>query len=301
MKKSILKITAAALVAMSITFFGCKKDEDDGGGDDNKQPTTEFLASTTPSNRNAVLEDFTGVRCGYCPDGHVKAKAAADANPGKFIILAVHAGPYASPSTGWANFTTSFGEAIDDQASVSGYPAGTINRMLCSDLGVTPQKTGGTAMSRGSWATAGAKVMSMSSPVNIGSKATFNSATRELTVKVDLYYTADQTVQNNINVAFLQNKLMSKQSGDPTSGDLYEQNHVLRHLLTGQWGEPVTTETKTGSKVSKTYTYTVPADYNGTATEGGGLVKIEDCEVVVFVSQNRTNILTGSLVPIVAQ
>lgn len=295
MKKSILRFTAMAMVALSLTFIGCSKDD---SSDDDNPPAEEFLASTSPSNRNAILEDFTGVRCGFCPDGHVRAKAAMDANPGRFFVIAVHAGGYANPAAGWPNFTTPFGAAIDAQASVSGYPAGTINRMLCSELGVTPQKTGGSAMSRGSWATAGAKVIAMSSPVNIGSKATFNSATRELTVKVDLYYTSDETSQNNINVAFLQNKLMSKQSGDPTPSDPYEQNHVLRHLITGQWGEPITTSTTTGSKVSKTYTYTVPADYNGTSAEGGGAVKIEDCELVVFVSRDRQNILTGIEVPI---
>lgn len=277
-------------------------------GPDEKNPTTTnnnnnntggetFLASTEPSNRNAVLEDFTGVRCGYCPDGHVRAKAAADANPGKFLIIAVHTGGYASPAAGWANFTTPYGQALNDQSGVAGYPAGTINRVKAADLSCTPQKTGGIAMSRGDWAKGGNAIMAMPSYVNLGSKATFDAATRELTVKVDMYYTGNATAANNLNVAFLQDGLVSKQSG---GGDNYVQNHVLRDLITGQWGEVVPdASTKMGQKYTKTYKYMVPENFNGsTIPPGGGDVKIEDCHIIVFVSEGKTNIVTGIEVPI---
>ena len=29
--------------------------------------------SQTAQNRNAVLEELTGIHCGYCPDGHKRA------------------------------------------------------------------------------------------------------------------------------------------------------------------------------------------------------------------------------------
>ncbi|MCC6818364.1 MAG: Omp28-related outer membrane protein [Bacteroidia bacterium] len=290
MKRFTYALLSFALFAVLIT--GCKKEEDKSGSTDNNT-NTEFLAPTTPMNRVAILEDFTGVRCGYCPDGHVRAKAILDANPGKFIILAVHAGSYATPATGWANFTTNFGSALVTQAKVSGFPAGTINRMLCSELNVTPQIANGYAMSRGSWATAANKVMAMSAPVNIGAKATFDAGTRLLTVKVDLYYTSDFTTANNLNVLLLQDHLFSKQSGGTPNSNSYEQNHVVREFLTGQWGEPITETKTTGSKVSKTFTYTVPNDYHGTAVEGGGAVIIDDLKVVAFVANGQTDVLNA--------
>jgi len=297
MKMNYLKL-GFAIALTSVIVSGC----DDAKTEEAKPntPTEEpFLASTSANMRVAVLEDFTGVRCGFCPDGHVRANAAQqELGADKFIIMAVHAGSFAAPAAGWANFTSPFGAAIDAQALVSGYPAGTINRIKATDLGVTPQKTGGMAMSRGSWKTAAQAVLAMPSPVNIGAKAEFNSSTRELTVKVDAYYTAEESVQNNINVAFMQSKLMAKQSGDPTPADLYEQNHVLRHLITGQWGEVITETKSVGAKVRKKYTYTVPADYNGTATEGGGAVVIENCNVVIFVSRDKTDVLTAVEIPI---
>lgn len=287
MRKFTYLLSAIALTA--VFFASCEKEPTTDEG--NKQ--AEFLAPTTPQNRVAVLEDFTGVRCVYCPDGHVRAKAVADANPGKFIIMAVHAGQYATPASGWANFTTAFGSALVTQSNLSGYPAGTINRMLCSELGVTPQKPNGYAMSRGSWSAAANKVFTMAAPVNIGTKATYDPATRLLTVKVDLYYTSEESVQNNLNIALLQDHLFSKQTGGTPDPNNYEQNHVLRHFLTGQWGEVITESKAAGSKISKTFTYTVPEDYNGTAVTGGGAVIIDNLKVVAFVSQGQTNILNA--------
>lgn len=295
------KILLLAAISASLFIVSCS----DTKTTDN--PTTkvtpeEFLASTEPSNRNAILEDYTGVRCGYCPQGHALAKAAAEAKPGKFIIMALHAsGSYSSPSTGWANFETPIGPALLAQIGVTGFPAGTINREKAADLGAAPQKTGGMAMGRSSWEKAGNAVIAKPSYVNIGSKATFDAATRVLTVKVDMYYTGDAPAANNINVALLQSHLFSKQSGGSPDGNNYEQNHVVRDFITGQWGEVVPeASTKMASKFTKTFTYTVPENYNGPDTfkEGGGMVKIEDCEIVVFVAEGKTNIVTGIEVPI---
>lgn len=288
MKNKFLHLSMIALTASSLFLASCSKEE-------TKASTTTpevFLASTTMGNRTAVLEDFTGVRCGYCPDGHVRAKAAQDLlGKDKFIIMAVHAGSYATPAAGWANFTTPFGTALVNQSNVAGYPAGTINRLLAADLGATPQQAGGRAMSRGDWATAAANVNAMFAPVNVGAKATFNAATRELTVKVDMYYSSNQTGVNNINVGLMQDKLMSKQSGATTNP--YEQNHVLRHFITGQWGQTITEEKVEGAKISKTFTYTVPSHYNGTTADGGGAVEVDDLSVVVFITKDRTDILNA--------
>ena len=256
-----------------------------------------FLASMEQSKKSVLIEMFTGVRCGYCPDGAARAKAVADNNPGKVAIIGVHAGGYANPQAGWANFTTPFGTALVTKANVSGFPAGQINRVLCSELGVTPQRTGGYAMSRGSYATAAGVILLQDAPVNIGSKATYNPATRELTVKVDLYYVSEVSGSSNINVALVQDKIIAKQSG---GGDTYEHNNVLRHLLTGQWGDVVTTEGQAAaSKVRKSYTYTIPEDYNGAVIPpGGGAVVIENLRVIVFVANGETNVMNASVVTI---
>ncbi|MGZ5242294.1 MAG: Omp28-related outer membrane protein [Bacteroidia bacterium] len=238
------------------------------------------------------------MRCQYCPDGHDRAKAIDDEYKERFIIIATHAGGYATPSTGWANFTTPYGEAILSQAQVTGFPSGTISRIKAEDIGAQPMKTGGMGMNRGEWRNAAEMTMGMQAPVNLGAKATFDPATRKLTVKVDIYYTADETAANNLNVAILQDNLLSKQSNTTGIDREYIQNNVLRDYITGQWGEVITEAKTKGSKITKTYTYDVPADYNGTGTSGGGAVVIEDLKVVAFVSQGRKNILNATEVEV---
>jgi hypothetical protein len=296
MKNKFLQISMLTLSAASLMFASCSKEATTTPT--NNVPTETFLASTTMGTRTALLEDFTGVRCGYCPDGHARAEAAQKAlGKDKFIIMCVHAGGYATAAAGWANFTTAFGTSLVNQSSVAGYPAGTINRLPAVDMGATPQITtvaGALAMSRGDWDPAGRFVNTMFAPANIGTSATFDAASRELTVKVDVYYVANETKPNNINVALLQSKLMAKQSGDPTPNDLYSQSHVLRHLITGQWGTPITEEKLEGTKLSKTFKYIVPADYNGITATGGGAVVIGDCSVVAFITRDKVDVVNAA-------
>jgi thiol-disulfide isomerase/thioredoxin len=284
------KLSILILSAFLVFSIGCQKDDDDDAN-------APFLAPTTSQNKVAVLEDFTGVRCGYCPAGHDIAANLASSNPDKFIVIAVHAGSYAAPASGWPNFTTEFGQALIDQSNVSGYPAGTMNRHQFSGGSYNVQNNG-LAMGRSGWTAAANTMMAEVAPVNIGIKSTFDAGTRLLTVKVDLYYTSSETVPNNINVALLESGLFGKQSGGTPDPDNYEQKHVLRHFITGQWGDAVPSDkTSTGSKYTKTYTYTVPTDYNGaTIPPGGGAVNIANCEVVVFVSRGKTEILNGAKV-----
>ena len=88
----------------------------------------QTFVSTAPGNKTVLLEEYTGIYCQFCPDGHKVANSIADANPGKVHIINVHTGTYANPQSGDPNFKTPFGAALASAANVSGYPAGSINR-----------------------------------------------------------------------------------------------------------------------------------------------------------------------------
>lgn len=306
------KLYLMAALALSFSFVGCEDDPTltpnptyvapgtgggtggggtGGGGGGGGTGGGSFLASEDSTGRVAVLEDFTGVRCGFCPDGHDVAKAVKQQLGNKFIVIAVHGGSYADPAPGWMDFTTPFGQALISQSKVSGYPAGQVNRVLASDLGM-PAQNGGMAMGRGSWKSAAEAVVQMPAPVNVGAKATWNSDSTEITIKVDAYYTSEETMTNNINVALLQSGIPSKQSGgSPQVG--YLQNHVLRDLVTGQWGTPISDATTKGAKISETFSYTLPADYNGSGPDGGGPIVKSQMDIVVFITRGQEDILNA--------
>jgi len=249
---------------VALMAFSCTKAEEA-----KKKTTDKPLVSTTPTPRNVVLEEFTGIKCGYCPDGHAIAKSIYDANPGRVVIINIHAGSYANPSAGQPDFRTPYGDAFASFAGVTGYPSGMVNR-------VPPGGSGSLAMGRNQWTGSASTILgSGNSPVNVGLLSTWTETTRTLKIKVELYFTEALGGNGKLNVAFLQSGVIGYQA---SGGENYEHNHIMREMVTGQWGEEIT-ETAKGKKVVKEYTYVVPAEYN-----------IENCDVVAFVTNadNKT-------------
>ncbi len=54
------------------------------------------LVSTAVQPRNAVLEEFTGVNCVNCPDGHLRANQLYAAFPGRVVLINIHSGSFAT-------------------------------------------------------------------------------------------------------------------------------------------------------------------------------------------------------------
>lgn len=253
----------------------------------------QTLVSTQVEKKNIVLEEFTGIHCGYCPDGHKIAQEIKDANPGRAVLINIHAGGYAVPSGSEKDFRTAFGTALANQSGLTGYPAGTVNRHIFSGLSTT-------AMSRSNWPAAANIIKQENSPVNVGFTSSYNSSTRQLTINVEAYYTSSSAQSTNkIHVALLQNGIEENQSGgstynpgqiNPSTGK-YVHLHALRHLITGQWGQTIS-NTTSGSLYSNSFSYTLPTDIAGIP-----LIP-EDCELAVFVSEGNQEIYTGVVGPL---
>ena len=226
----------------------------------------QTIVSTSAQNKKVILEEFTGVNCVYCPQGHAIANTIKNANPSNVFLINIHVGGYSTPTAGQPDFRTTFGTAINNQAGVAGYPAATVNRTQFSGLA---QNGGtGTAMNRNNWTTAVNQTLAQSSYVNVATTASINVNTRLLTVFVEAYYTGNSPVTSNrLNVALLQNNTLGPQTGG-NLGSNYNHQHRLIHMLTGQWGETYTTTTA-GTLITRTYTYTLPASYNANPAEMG--------------------------------
>ena len=236
----------------------------------------QTIVSTDPENKKVVLEEFTGITCGYCPDGHVIAQNIQNNNPGNVFLINIHQGSFANPGNSGFDFRTPFGNAIAAQVGANFYPSGTINR-------------NSNAIGRGEWTSAANTALGQSSDVNVGVEADIDVETNTITVHVEAFYTADSPESNNkLNVALLQNNTIGPQT-DYANGNTTEYNHMHRlvWLITGQWGEVITTTTA-GTFIDETYTYDIPDDYNGVP------VKIEDLEVVAFITETQLDMPSGS-------
>ena len=77
MRKSILLLSG---VLMSINVFA------------------QLTVSTTPENKKALLEEFTGIYCTFCPDGHLRAQNLKNTHGANFWMVNVHVGSFAAPT-----------------------------------------------------------------------------------------------------------------------------------------------------------------------------------------------------------
>lgn len=252
----------------------------------------QTIVSTSVQKKNALIEEFTGIHCGYCPLGHLAMANAIAADPAHVFGIAYHQGGYATPSTGEPDYRTTFGDAIANQTGLGGYPAGTVNRHVFSG--------GITDYPYGSWGSACNTIKTQNAPVNIAMTVSLDYSTRLLTVYIETYYTSNgDSATHMLNVAVLQNNVKGIQSNygnyNPTMitpDGQYLHQHMLRHLITGQWGTALT-PTTTGSFKATTLTYTVPASINSIP------VNLSDLEIVAFVTRGHQEVFnaTGATVP----
>lgn len=262
--------------------------------------SAQLPVSTMPAPKNALLEEFTGITCVYCPDGHKIAKQITDANPNRAFAVNIHTGGFATPSASNPfDFRTPEGDAIRviPGMGVTGYPQGAVNRKL---YGTATS----FAMSRSVWTAAVNAILAQPAYVNVAGQAELNVTTNQLTVNVEAYYTNNSPVPGNkLTVMLLQNNINGPQTGaaqfNPTMVNpdgTYRHMHALRDVLTPATGEDIT-PTTTGTLITRTYNYTVPATIPAT---GAYAIPVEagNLEVIVFVAESVTNVINVARVPI---
>ena len=240
--------------------------------------TTGYNVSTEPSKRRLLIEEFTGIHCGNCPDGHHQINELLKSQGDKISVIAIHAGHYAEPFPEEPDFRTEVGDSLDTYYEVGrlgGYPSAFLNRTYNGEE---------LLHSRSIWASFGHALTEVDAPVNLWVHSIYKKEENKLYVNVEGYYTADVDADVNfLNVVITQNRIIGVQSG-VSNGNSYEHNHVARHYLTPVWGEEIA-GCKAGDFFSREYVYEVPSHINEVATNPG------DFEVVAFVCREKTDVL----------
>ena len=248
------------------------------------QPT---IVSTSPTNKKAVIEEFTGVNCGYCPNGHKICNDIANKNSGKVFVINVHYGGYAPTSPAEIDYTTTVGNGIGNQsgANAIGYPCASVNRHLF---------TGSTlAMSVPSVESSVNQELAKPSPINLAIDIDYDYDTRELTILTEVYYTDTAVSSRKLNIALLQDWVKGPQSNygnyNPqyiTEDGMYMHMHMLRELITGQWGIDLPADTA-GAFWDSTFKYTMPEKFKSIP------VKPYNISVLAFIAENQKEIITA--------
>lgn len=233
---------------------------------------------TTKIQRMVLVEEFTGNKCGNCPEGaEILERLRDTVFAGRVITIAVHAGSFAVPNAGGtkyrADYRTSTGEALNTKFGIVSYPSAAIARVQ--------EAPGDYSYTTAQWSTQIQAELDKGEP-NAGISITpnFNSGTRELSVQTQVYYkNAGSNASDYLVVYLTEDSLVSNQKDyrlpqgnqDITA---YNHKHVLRAALSGDYGDQVSsTAVAQGQKVTKTFTYTLPAE-----------VVWKNCHVVAFLT-----------------
>lgn len=193
-------------------------------------------------SQKAVIEEFTGEWCGYCPDGALIVEDVEAANPGKVYGVSVHNGdPY----------TIAFDAVIEATLDNSyGFPGGAVNRIPYG---------GSTVFGRGSWGSAASTILGTSTSVPCGlAMSSYTASTDSLYIEVHAGFNTSLSGDYRLTVYLVEDAIHSlgAQSNyynvvgavSPDNAALnnignpivdWTHNNVLRKVVSADLGDPI--------------------------------------------------------------
>lgn len=240
----------------------------------------EIPPTITPcqTDRVVLVEEFTGIDCVNCPIGAEKLKNIAEQNPGKVIVVGIHAGYFAGEHNGFS-LNCDDSDALEAQylGPVSGYPSATVNRKVFE--GESDHVTG-----LNKWAGHIGQELCERAMVDINITPTFSDANRKLSVVVDVvpkdFVTTVAAEDIALTIMITENNIVGYQK-TPNGIDLnYVHEHVLRDVLSINYsGDVVYSKGSALSATQKAITdYTLPTGW-----------KADNCYLVAFVHYKGAN------------
>jgi len=236
--------------------------------------SAQTLVSTMPENKAAILEEFTGVSCPNCPPAHQIIENLLPQYPNNLFVVSYHPtnSSYTTPrNASDPDFRRGFLDGFYTSSFVGSrfMPGGLVNRRIWGTERMT---------SRGNWTSYINTIQAEASPVNVGTVATYDTATSLLSVDVEVYYTDTSATANTLYVFLLEDSLVADQSGSGGSPN-YVHNHVFRETLTtDQWGDLIPLTPVAGQFYKDTLTF----------DNSAGAYNMKNCSVIAFVRDPST-------------
>lgn len=231
-----MKCNIYILILSSMFFVGC-----DHISEDERLIEVE---SHVPTDRNVLLEDFTGQRCPNCPFGADVINQLEEAYGERLIAVAIHSGPLGFHGNSTVKgLATDTGDDYYNHWNLEYQPVGLINR--------------GAATNYTDWVGAVRQEIEKTSDISMDLSATLNDATIDIAVTASVI---SDTYNGNLQVWVVEDNIVALQSmPDYTNNKDYVHNHVFRATVNGEWGETVSISKN--SPIAKTYSCPVNTEW----------------------------------------
>jgi hypothetical protein len=223
------------------------------------------------THRNALIEDYTGHQCPFCPPAAAAAEEIRDLKPeGRVFLVAVHATP-SNDGRGPFQATTSFFNrdfknpqglemaSTFKQLDVgfASNPSGNINRIQ--------DETGNFFFDYGDWEGFVDVVLASPLDVNIQAKSNYFEETRGLYLHTETEFKNNLSGNYNIVVYAIEDSYVGPQKMPDGSKDTFYVHHDIHlgNLFDETWGRSVANgEIEAGSKFRTDFSYTLPEGLN---------------------------------------
>lgn len=232
---------------------------------------------------NILIEDYTGHRCGNCPEAAIIAHDLKEANPGRVFVASVHA----SPGSGFQevsvpgdaeypeyshDFRTDAGnDYVEDINGFIGNPQGMVNRKL-SEIDNDNWEF------KAAWPTVVNEIITANSPLqmNLQVKTNYYTETRGLFIHVQSKTLSDIDGRYTMVVSLIQDELIAwqKDYSLPVAEQNVEDYHhkdILLGSINGSYGtELFDGSSSAGEVFENDYSYQIPEniEYNTNAVAG---------------------------------
>lgn len=244
-----------------------------------------YDVTTEIQKKNVLIEEFTGIHCGYCPQAHVICHNLEEIHQGKIFSIAVHSGYYAVPASDQPDYRTADGDEIDAILGTTdeGRPCGIVNRRTLT----LSDGTEAMILGRSMFGSVSRTIIGEDAPVNLLIKADCDASTRVLNVTVEGYCTAEMPSDKaRLSIAMTQDNIVGPQNGSGV-GDEYVHQSMLRDYLTPVLGDEI--EVAKGQYFSKSYTYTLPEKIVAPQTKREVELLLQDINLLAFVTEDGKN------------
>ncbi len=246
----------------------------------------QILTDTLPHNKNAVLEEFTAVRCYYCPLGHCLLDSMLQENPGRIVPVAMYPSnvnglltvPYTGSPDLRRTFVNEFFTIPFVHDSLRFFPGAFINRRQWQ-----PARR---EQSRENWRSFAGTILSEPSPVNIGISAVYDQSTYQMNIGVEIYFTDTVNTCCTLFVVLTEDSLIAEQYN---GGVDYAHNHVFREALCSQWGDTLCLQAGEGTLIARQFLF----------DNSQNQYAMDNCHIAAFVRNAVSEeIITGNFVAV---
>lgn len=264
------------------------------------------FSANTNSDRNILIEDFTGHRCVFCPPAAAEAKNIADNNPGRAFVAGIHAGPEPFdqedaanwdgvapgdfqtivPPTWIHNFANKDGLQIGSYFGPSGFnavsqftgnPRGTISRIV--------DGTGQHTIHPSNWSAMATSVLTANDlKVNIQAASNFYSSTRGLFLHTEIEVLDPSLTNDLYTVVYLIEDTIVKPQKFPSLDSLdYEHHDIMRGTLDGRPFGQKLDDSKLGTNGKYYVNYSVALPLGPFNSQDGHLYDYSNMHVLIYV------------------